>query len=514
MSKLLKVLTSAITALCVIGAGVVVYIQTQNDEDTYEVTAYFEKAIGLFENSDVTILGVPVGTITAVEPVGEKVRVDMEIDSDYKIPADTHAEIVPISVISDRYVEFDVYRGGPVLQDGATLSLADTEIPAELDDVFLQLKKLMDALRPDGPGELGSLGELIVALDRALEGREQDLKGALVHGAELTHTLARSRDDISALLINLDELFGKLAPRAGSIATLNKNFATVMRFLVESRGDLEGTLEGLGDITVELADLVKRNGSRISSLLHRAARLTPVVLRHQDSIEQSLAWLGVVGEGLANAYHGGKFNSTDVRSNRATAGLCEDFDDLPIDPDDFPPPLDDILRDLLDQLEDELCPNPEGSSQPAPAPGDGGIAGAPAPDTADVLPDLKIDCDKAVRRAKRQIRRIEEIGIPDDVKAGVLKPLEENLKELARKCRKLGDILENPDELDELLDELPKDVRELVDPEASPSGRPDDDPVDDLTGNASGTTAASSDDEDDEDDSWVDGVMRFLGVSS
>ena len=514
MSKLLKVLTSVVTILCLIGIGVVLYIQTQSDDDTYEVTAYFEKAIGLFENSDVTILGVPVGKITAVEAEGERVRVDMEINSDYKIPADTHAEIVPISVISDRYVEFDVYEGGPVLQDGATLSLADTEIPAELDDVFLQLKKLMDALRPDGPGELGSLGELIVALDRALEGREQDLKGALVHGAELTHTLARSRDDISALLINLDELFGKLAPRAGSIATLNKNFATVMRFLAESRGDIEGTLKGLGDITIELAELVKRNGSEISSLLHRAARLTPVILRHQESIEQSLAWLGVVGEGLGNAYHGGKFNSTDVRSNRTTAGFCEDFDDLPIDPDDYPDPLDDILRDLLDRLEDELCPNPEGSSEPAPGRSGDGIPTAPPSDPADVLPDLKIDCDKGVRRAKRQIRRIEEIGIPADVKAGVLKPLEENLKELARKCRKLGDVLENPDELDELLDELPEDVRDLVDPGASPGGQPDegpDDSVDDLTGNASGTAAAAT---DEDEDSWIDGVMHFLGVSS
>ena len=512
MSRLAKILTSVITTLCIVGVGLVVYLQTQNDDDTYEVTAYFEKAIGLFENSDVTILGVPVGKITAVEPVGHRVRVDMEIDGEYKIPADTHAEIVPISVIADRYVEFEVYRGGPVLQDGAILQVAETEIPAELDDVFLQLKKLMDALRPDGKGELGSLGELIVALDRALEGREQDLKGAIVQGAELTHTLARSRDDISALLINLDELFGKLAPRAQSIATLNQNFATVMRFLSESRGDLEGTLEGLGDITVELADLVKRNGSTVSSLLHRAARITPMVLRNQDSIEQSLAWLGVVGEGLANAYHGGKFRATDVRSNRPQADTCEDIQDIPLDLEDLPDELQEIVEQLLEQLENEICAGPDGGSETPVAPGEG--IGAPVEGSTpqDVLPDLQVDCEKGIRQAKRQIRRIEEIGIPEDVESGILVPLEKNLKELARKCRKIGDLIDNPEEWEELLEDLPEELQELLDPDGSGSPSDVDDAIDELSGNASGTSATT--DEDAEEDSWIDGVMRFLGVAS
>ena len=511
MSRLAKILTSVITTLCIIGVGLVVFLQTQNDDDTYEVTAYFEKAIGLFENSDVTILGVPVGTITAVEPVGNRVRVEMEIDGKYKIPADTHAEIVPISVISDRYVEFDVYRGGPLLQDGAVLQVADTEIPAELDDVFLQLKKLLDALKPDGEGELGSLGELIVALDRALEGREQDLKGAIVNGAELTHTLARSRADISALLINLDELFGKLAPRAESIATLNRNFAIVMRFLSESRGDLEGTLEGLGDITVELADLVQRNGSKISSLLHKAARITPMVLRNQKSIEQSLAWLGVVGEGLANAYHGGHFRATDVRSNRAQADLCEDFEAFPIDPDDFPPALRPILEQLLEQLENELCAGPGGGGAAATPEGPGAsVSGGTAPE--DLLPDLQIDCAKGIRQAKRQIRRIEEIGIPEDVKSGILVPLKKNLEELARKCRKIGELIDNPEEWEELLEQLPEELRELLDPDGSGSPSDEaDEAVDELTGNAAGAGAPTT---AKEEDSWIDGVMRFLGVSS
>ena len=513
MTRMVKLLTSVVTTLCILGLGVLLYIQIRGDDEKYEVTAYFEKAIGLFENSDVTILGVPVGKISKVEPEGDRVRVDMTIDAQYKIPADTHAEIVPISVISDRYVEFDVYQGGPVLEDGATLQVADTEIPAELDDVFLQLKKLLDALKPDGEGELGSLGELIVALNEALEGREQDLKGTLVQRAKLTQTLARARGDISGLLINLDTFFKKLAPRADSIATLNKNFATVMRFLVESRTDLEGTLTGLGDITTELADFVKDDGAQVASLLQRAAKITPIVLRHQESVEDSLKWLGVVGTKLAAAYNPA-FTTTVVCSNRATAGMCEDLDDLPIDPDDFPPPLNDIINDILEQLEEQLCPDPATTTQPQTGP-EAPTETVTPPSPPDVLPKLKIDCDKGVRKVKRQIRRIEDIGIPSDVQEGVLGPLEENLKELAKKCRKLGDALEDPDQLEELLDQLPPELQDLLNP--PPGGADDqdsDDPLGGLSGNASGLVPAPTTDSEEEDESWVDGLMNFLGVSS
>jgi phospholipid/cholesterol/gamma-HCH transport system substrate-binding protein len=374
MTRLAKLLTSVITLLCLVGVGLVAYIQTQNGDESYKVTAYFDKAIGLFPNSDVTILGVPVGKITAVDPVGERVRVDMEIDSQYKVPADAFAEIVPISVISDRYVEFSpVYRGGPALQDGASLGTDRTQIPAELDDVFKQLKKLFDALAPTQDSELGSLGELIVALNKALEGREQDLKGTLIEGADLTQTIALAEEDISGLLINLDSLFATLAPRADSIATLNRNFATVMKFLSDSRSDLEGTLVNLAAMTRELSTLVKNNGSRLAGILGKAARITPTVLKNQESIQESLAWLPVAGEALANAYHGGEINATDIRSDRVTAALCEDLDDLPIDPGEFPDPL----RDLIGRRwRTRSAQSPGPGSEPDRGPRRGG---APAP---------------------------------------------------------------------------------------------------------------------------------------
>src|SRR5919106_7097105 len=145
MTKFIKPIATIVAALLVVGGGA--YALMSGKEETYEVKAYFEKAIGLFPNSDITILGVAVGKVTKVDPQGERVEVTMKIPEKHKIPADATAQIVPISVISDRYIEFaPVYESGPTLEDGDEVPIENTQIPAELDDVFKQLKKLLDAI--------------------------------------------------------------------------------------------------------------------------------------------------------------------------------------------------------------------------------------------------------------------------------------------------------------------------------------------------------------------------------
>ena len=44
---------------------------------TYRVTAFFTQAVGLYAGSDVRVLGIPIGTITDVVPMGDRVSVQM-----------------------------------------------------------------------------------------------------------------------------------------------------------------------------------------------------------------------------------------------------------------------------------------------------------------------------------------------------------------------------------------------------------------------------------------------------
>lgn len=488
MTRFIKPLASAIAALLALGGGYLGYNAMNKDSGQYQVTAYFTKAIGLFPNSDVDILGVPVGKVESVEPIGSKVKVVMNIDEEYKVPADAIAQIVPISVISDRYVQLaPVYDGGPALEDGGEIPVENTFIPAELDDVFKQLKKLLDAIEPGKEGEPGALGELIVQLDETLRDREQDLKGTLITGSKLTATLADAQDDISGLLVNLDDLFGQLATRANSFGTLNRNFALVMRALSQSRNDIEGVLVNLGDLTSEVSSLVKQHGDRLGKDLGLAARVTRTILKSRASVEESLVWLPVVGEGAARAYNP-EFKDIDVRDNSNAKLECELLGPLPDSP----------IKDELEKLCREETGEPRGSSAP-------GARTMPT-DTATQLLG-KLDCDEGVRRVKRQLKRVEAVGLPDEILADVVDPLSKQLRKLKKKCREMGEALaEDPELLDNLKDSL--GTLPAVD-EAT-------DTAEDLTGNAASTAIPPDEGPGawERFGTWLGGFFAYVGVGS
>ncbi|HEY9315177.1 MlaD family protein, partial [Williamsia sp.] len=55
------------------------------------VTAYFRSSVGIYEGSDVRVLGVEVGQVTEVTPQGDRVRVKMRVDGSVDLPADVGA---------------------------------------------------------------------------------------------------------------------------------------------------------------------------------------------------------------------------------------------------------------------------------------------------------------------------------------------------------------------------------------------------------------------------------------
>lgn len=481
MQRYIKPL-AILVGLLVAGGGVGLVTRSGGD-DTFTVTAYFEKAIGLFENSDVNILGVPVGKVTAVEPEGSKVKVVMEVADRYDLPADAFAQIVPISVIADRFVQLHpAYTGGPTMADGAVLDLDRTQIPAELDDVFKQLKKLLEAIEPGQNGEPGALGELVVALNDALGDREDDLRGTVVNTAALTGALSDAQDDLSDILINLDDLFGTLAQRAGSIGTLNNNFALVVTALAESRDDLEGTLANLADMTGEVGRVLREHRSRLGGDLELAGNILSKVLENRASVEESLQWLPVIGIGVSQAYHGGQNQDVDVRDNPSRVN-CDLLETLPAGP----------IRDALEQACRENTAA-AGSADVAPA----------APKT--VL-DRTIDCDEGIMKVRRQLRRLVKVDLPPAVLDEVIRPLRKKVRLLGRECEELGRAIATPKDLLKDLRDGAGDIPILDDADVD---------LDGLTGAAagSGATGTSSPSLFDGMADWFGGFFSFLGWSS
>ena len=60
-------------------------------QEPVRISADFVRAVGLFPGSDVRILGVSVGTVLAVEPRGDRVRVELEFTPEHPVPANATA---------------------------------------------------------------------------------------------------------------------------------------------------------------------------------------------------------------------------------------------------------------------------------------------------------------------------------------------------------------------------------------------------------------------------------------
>ena len=140
------------------------FLLVRQPEETKTVTAHFPRAVSVYKGTDVRVLGVNVGRVTAVIPEGNSVRVEMEYDADVDVPKDAKAVVVTPTLVADRFVQLTpVYSSGPAMKDGAEIALPDSGVPVELDRIYASIRDLAEALGPNGVNKDGTLNHLLEA---------------------------------------------------------------------------------------------------------------------------------------------------------------------------------------------------------------------------------------------------------------------------------------------------------------------------------------------------------------
>jgi len=294
-------------------AGVIALAVKPNAESgSIKVTAMFTKTIGLFPSSRVMVLGVAVGRVESVTPVGNDVKVVMRIDKTRKIPADARATIVPISLISDRYVQlFPPYSSGAALKTGDVIGTDRTFIPAELDDLLTQLKKLLDALG-QGNGTSTALGTLIGNLSQSLRGVGGDLSATLAGGGKLSATVLSRSSDLDQLIVHLSSLISALSQRRADLTDLNTHLAEALGAIADERDAFAGALSNIALLTDQLSSLVHDHKAALEQDLVTLSKTTQAVTRHLDSLERTIEWTPVLDDGVEGHHNGG---AVDIGAN-------------------------------------------------------------------------------------------------------------------------------------------------------------------------------------------------------
>ena len=105
--------------------------------DTYKLYAYFDNIAGLSVRSKVTMAGVTIGKVTAIDLDRESYtgRVTLEVQKDIDIlPTDSTASILTAGLLGEKYVGISVGGEEETLGDGDTIR--DTQSSLVLEELI------------------------------------------------------------------------------------------------------------------------------------------------------------------------------------------------------------------------------------------------------------------------------------------------------------------------------------------------------------------------------------------
>ncbi|MGH3495873.1 MAG: MCE family protein [Nocardioidaceae bacterium] len=328
MSRVGQAITAAIV-LAVIAALGVAFWPSQSQR---HLTVEFSRTVSLYTGSDVRILGVKVGQVDSITPMGTHVQVKLSYDAKYKVPADAKAVVISPAIVGDRYVQLTpAYTGGPVMADNATVSLHRTAVPVELDQIYQSLDDLSVALGPKGAnksrsGKPGALSRLVNVSAANLGGRGAEINQTIHDLSLLTGTLSDNKTALFGSLRQVQTFVHALAANDGAVRRFNSSLAGVSTVLAGQRHDLAASLHALGGALTDVESFVKQNKGVLRRNIHGLVGVTQVLVKQRAALTETLRNAPLALTNLAAAYN----STTGTLDNRDNIG--ENVNQLGNDP--------------------------------------------------------------------------------------------------------------------------------------------------------------------------------------
>jgi len=300
------------------------------------IKAYMADSAGLFVGNDVGVLGVPVGKVTAIKPMGDKVEVTLSVDGDQPIPATAGAVVVARSVATDRYVELTpVYHSGPKMADGTTIPLDRTRTPVDFDEVLAALNSFATGIG-GSKSTTDAISKFIDAGTKTLGGRGPLLNQTIHSLAEGVNGIAAQRGNAASTLTALDNLVGTIAANKGTVNQFVRQVSAASSILASERVNFRTALRSLSQAVTVVADFAVTNRAQLVKLLGGSSKLMKTILAKQDALKEILRVMPLALQNLQ-------------RTATASGRVPVRVDPLVLDP------LGGVLQSICGQLPGNLC---------------------------------------------------------------------------------------------------------------------------------------------------------------
>jgi len=239
-----------ITVLATMMLAATIRNGTGGTSDNYR--AVFVDATSLNVGDDIRMAGVKVGNVTSVEVKDNRLAgVKFTVDSSVKVPRGTFLQLRFRNLVGQRYIALEPPTGNAAsVPAGYEFGLDETKPALDLTMLFNGFQPLLKFLDPD---DVNNLSAEIISV---FQGEGATVQSLLSSTASLTNALADKDQVIGELIDNLTLVLNTINDRSDQLDSTIITMQQMVSGLAEDRKTIGSTLDGMGNLTSSVADLL------------------------------------------------------------------------------------------------------------------------------------------------------------------------------------------------------------------------------------------------------------------
>jgi len=261
--------------------------------------AEFSEAAGLQAGDPVSIAGIGVGRVRAVELAGDRVLVSMRIE-DAWLGDQTTASIEIRSLLGAKEVSLDP-RGQRAMDPSAPIPLERTAAPYDVVEALGGLTGTLQEI------DTAALEQSLRTLADTFRDTPADVRATLDGLSRLSETIASRDQEIRQLLAGTRNVSTVLADRNAEFERLLADGNLLLGEVIRRRDAISALLTSIQTLSQQLRGLVAENSAQLRPALEQLDRVAAVLQRNQDNLNRSLELAPAVLRLFTNAIGNGRW---------------------------------------------------------------------------------------------------------------------------------------------------------------------------------------------------------------
>lgn len=278
------------TVFCLVAFGWLAFLLhkgglgPQFDGEHYAVRVLVPTTSNLTSGSRVTMAGIRVGRVEAIERADIGARVDLKLnDSEvFPLPADSRVRLRQRTPIGENYISIIPGGSSKTIPDGGTIAMDAAEEYVDVDQILSTVRgKTRRTAR-----------QTIQGLGQALDGRGDDLNRLVdagndfsPPGGKLVSVIYRDREVTSRLVSQLGDIAASIGERGKAIDTIASRGLVGMQAIADRDAALAATLDELPPTLDDVKDITDTIGTVSDTAIPVARNLTAATVDLRPAID-------------------------------------------------------------------------------------------------------------------------------------------------------------------------------------------------------------------------------------